>query len=181
MKRILLVIGLLGLLSSQAVAATTPPSLSKVASTFAMRQVTASCEEQDEKGSPYSVGAWGYVKIPTAKQSVEHLDADLCRADLALNDPTIDPYMRAMGVLVIVHESYHLRRWGGAGSEGQAECQAIRHWKIGASLLGATPETIAALWPWALAAHYEETNIFNFFTGDRPYRDDACDIPPLQP
>lgn len=181
MKRLLLVLVLLSLLASQAVAATTPESLSKVASTFAMRPVQTSCEEQGEKGSPYSLGAWGYVKIPTAKQTVEHIDADLCRAALAVNDSSLDPYVRAMGVLVIVHESYHLRRWGAAGSEAQVECQAIRHWRIGAMFLGATPETIAALWPWALAAHYEETNIFNIFTGTRPYRDDACDIPPLQP
>lgn len=153
--------------------------LNAVASIFAQRPVVARCMEPDEQDSPDSLGAWGYVRVPAGKQTKEQLDADLCRAAQTLNDPSVSPYLRAMSVLVLVHESYHLRRWGGSGSEAKVECRAIRHWGVGARLLGATEETVAALWPYALAAHYEETNLVSWTTGEHPYRDDSCDVPSL--
>lgn len=135
----------------------------------------------EERGEvPGSLGVWGYVRIPTAKQRAEFVDAMLCDAARAVNDSSIPAWNRAMGVLVLVHESYHLRRWGAAGNEAKVHCQAIRHWRVGAALLGASDATITDLWPWALAAYYEEANLQPLFSLERhPYRDDDCKVPPL--
>ena len=110
----------------QATAWSREPTLSPVASIFAMRPVSVRCYEGVEDGSPAVEGAWGYVKKPLGRAKYAAIDGTLCAAALHLNDESIDAYHRALGVLVLVHESYHLRRWGNASNEAKVECQAIR-------------------------------------------------------
>lgn len=154
--------------------------LNAVASIFAQRSVVARCMTQDEKDSPFSYNAWGYVLMPTGKQRAEQLDTKVCLGARGVNDASIPRWQRALGVMVLIHESYHLRRWGYAGDEAKVQCQAIRHWKVAARLMGASEEAVAELWPWALAAHYEEANLVDWF-GNFPYRYDACQVPWLEP
>lgn len=139
--------------------------------------MVALCYAAGEANSPESFGAWGYVKKPLGKQKAMHLDPEICAGASDVN--TGDPFMRALSVLVVVHESYHLRRWGAAADEAKVECMAVRHWKVGAAMLGATPESIAELWPYALVAHYELSNLSDWF-GNKPYYQEDCQVPPLR-
>lgn len=154
-------------------------TLNKAATIFAMRDVSANCYSPTENGSPDLQDAWGYVDIPTSAQSFMHIDEELCNDAININDNTIDPEMRALSVLVIVHESYHLRNWGASGNEAKVECKAIRHWKYGAHFIGATNETIKELFPYALILHYRETQLFDYTTGKFPYYDPSCVVPSL--
>lgn len=156
----------------QATAWNKQPTLSAVASVFAMRPVNVRCYNSTEDGSPALERAWGYVKTPLWRARYTAIDGRLCDAALTINDPSIDRFYRALGVLVLIHESYHLRKWGAAGNEAKVECQAIRHWKVGARLLGATESTLEDLWPMALAQHAEITRIVE-------YDDPSCRVPPL--
>ncbi len=144
-----------------------------------MRPVVAKCYAPGEANSPDSLGAWGFVYQPIGQQKDMHLDPLVCQGALSVNDPLVPAWQRALGVMVLIHESYHLRRWSAAGNEAQVQCRAIRHWKVGMRILGASEETITELWPFALVAHYELSNISDWF-GERPYRDDNCNVPRLK-
>ena len=86
-------------------------------------------------------------------------------------DPGLPLWQRAVGTLVLVHEAYHLRHWASWRSEAKVECQAIRHFTVGAQLLGASPELTNELLPFALAAHQRMVTLF------REYRDPGCKLP----
>lgn len=156
------------------------PTLSTVASIVAMRPVGVRCFDLAESESPGSYGAWGYVRKPIGRARYAAVEGILCDAALRVNDPAVSETHRALGVLVVVHEGYHLRRWGGAGDEGKVECKAIRHWKVIARMLGASEAAIAELWPTALALHAEQTRIFDVGTGTYPYDEPGCAVPPLE-
>ena len=154
--------------------------LSQAASIFSMKEVEVRCYDGEEDGSPSLYGAWGYVEPPLAPQTIIHIEDDLCSGALLINEPNVEKWRRSLGVLVIVHEAYHLRRWGGAGSERKVECKAIRHWKVAARILGATEETIDQLWPYALTQHYILADIRSTSNPDnRIYFDPLCIVPPL--
>jgi len=184
MKRILVLLALFVLVPATAVArpeTTSDARLDAVASTFAMRRVGMKCYRQEEPDSPWGYGAWGYVIKPLGKQKFGHLDVDVCEGALRINDETLPGWQRAIGSLVLIHESYHLRRWSGAASEAKTECKAIRHWKVGARMLGATEETVEDLWGEALASHYRLAEYTDWMDGSRPYYDPTCEVPPLIP
>jgi len=156
--------------------------LNEVASWIAMRPVEVFCYLDDEDEAPWTYGSWGYVDKPLGKQSYEALDFRLCEGAQNINDTNILKWQRALGVLALTHESYHLRRWGGAGDEAKVECKAIRHWRYTAQKFGATNEIIEDLWPLALALHYKLTNYVDYdknFNQIRPYYDPNCKVPPL--
>lgn len=180
MKRLLLVILGWALLSAPAYAYTTDQRLDQFASIFAMREVEVYCYDKLEAGSPYLEGAWGYVYIPLARQTAAHLDGRLCEGALRVNDTSLPRWQRTLGVAVIVHESYHLRRWGAAGNEAKVQCKTIRNFKVAARLLGATEETVEDLWPMALAVHYRLAG-YRDWTGRRPYYDPKCQVPHYLP
>lgn len=166
------------LLTGTASAYWSPPELSRVASVFAQRPVQVRCYDQSETDSPGWLGAWAYVNKPLAKARWLAMDGVLCQALVYRTDLRL----QALAVLALVHESYHARRWGAAGSEAKVECQAIRHWKVGAELLGVP--NIEWLWPYALAIHYEETTINDPFSSvhgapSHPYYDPTCEVPRL--
>jgi hypothetical protein len=59
-----------------------------------------------------------------------------------------------MGVLVLVHEALHLRRWRHADDEAAVECAAISNFKRAVIELGGSDQESERLWPWALALHW---------------------------
>lgn len=131
-----------------------------VASTFAMHPVTVLCPADD----PAWEFAWGYVWL------VEHdeiyITPYLCDALADVNDDGFGLSRRALAILVLTHESYHQRlSWGSRGDEARTECKAIRHFRVAAMLLGASPELATRLrvyalqWHWRLAARIPEYNL----------------------
>jgi hypothetical protein len=113
--------------------------LERVASVFALRAAEVRCPSTDEWvadpiwGDPTQTRAWAYTDM-IHEHIVMH--PALCAGAAAVNDATLPLWQRATGALVLVHEAYHLRRWGGRWDEGRVECRAIRHFRVGAELLG---------------------------------------------
>jgi hypothetical protein len=152
-----------------------PPDLQRVAAIFAMREAEVRCPSMEEwvndpiwGTAPNPSRAWGYTDMVN-----DHivLQPALCSGALAVADPAVPSWQRATGVLVLVHEAYHMRLWRWRRNEAKVECQAIRHFKVGARLLGASPELANELLPSALAAHARMVRLYP------EYRDDKCNLP----
>jgi hypothetical protein len=110
-----------------------PENLARVASVFAMEPVTVECVTAAE--DPWIGMAWGYVQL---FYPVVYLDAYLCAALVDVRSGQFSLKRRAIAVLVLTHEAYHLRRaWSGRASEAETECKAIRHFTYAAQFLGA--------------------------------------------
>ncbi|HET9674847.1 MAG TPA: hypothetical protein VFP31_08535 [Gaiellaceae bacterium] len=169
-----LVIGLLLVEAPSASAYERPGELERVAAVFALRDAEVRCPSTDEWigdpvwGGPTQPRAWGYTNM-IREHIVMH--PTLCAGATAVDDTTLPGWQRATGVLVLVHEAYHLRRWGGRWDEARVECRAIRHFRVGAELLGASTEVANDLLPYALAAHQRMVTLFP------NYRDPSCKLP----
>ena len=160
-----------------------PPLLERVAAYFAMRPAELRCPSLEEWTSdpiwgsaPASGRAWGYTDM---LNDYIVLHPALCAGALAVSDPALPAWQRATGVLVLVHEAYHLRRWRWRRSEPKVECAAIGHFTSAAKRLGASPELANDLLPYALAAHARMVTLFP------NYRARHCTLPlwalPLSP
>ena len=75
-------------------------------------------------------------------------------------------WQRAAGVLVLVHEAYHVRRWAGRWNEAKVECRAIRDFKKAVVLLGGSRELANELLPSALAVHLRMGAVFPEYRAD---------------
>jgi len=157
-----------------------PALLENVAAHFARRSAEVRCPSMEEWVADPIWGTWpdvwGYTEM------IHHyivLHPALCAGSLAVSDPALPLWQRAVGTLVLVHEAYHLRRWKWQWNEAKVECQAIRHFTAGAELLGASPELGNELLPFALAAHQHMVMLFPV------YRDHHCKLPlwtsPMRP
>jgi hypothetical protein len=179
-------IAVVGIIVSAVLLAETPASaydrpaeLTRVASIFAKRDADVRCPSMAEwigdpiwGTSPDAERAWGYTAM-LSDYIVLH--PALCAGALAVTDPTVPLWQRATGVLVLVHEAYHVRRWPGRWSEAKVECQAIRHFTAGARQFGASPELANELLPIALAAHWRMVTLYPVY---RPRR---CRLPVWKP
>jgi hypothetical protein len=127
--------------------------LDNLSSVFSQRPMTVQCASKEE--DPMLIQAWGYTpRVPSRWVRVED---KLCVAAL---DPFADPLWRGLAISVIIHESYHQRlSWSARLNEGKVECQAIRHFRVGAQMLDATAEEATALLPYALFWYFQETTI----------------------
>jgi hypothetical protein len=168
-------IGAALLVAPAALAYDKPSELQRVASVFAMRTGEVRCPSNEEwihdpiwGIAPNPSRAWGYTDM-IDEYIVLH--PALCAGALAVADEGIPPWQRATGVLVLVHESYHLRRWRWRRDEAKVECQAIQHFRAGARLLGGSPELANELLPYALAAHARMVSLFP------EYNDRRCRMP----
>jgi hypothetical protein len=175
-RRALVVLVLAGLLGAPPASAyDRPPALEGVASYFAGHPAEVRCPSMEEwirdpiwgnDANPQR--AWGYTDMLN-----EHivLHPALCEGALAVTDATVPAWQRATGVLVLVHEAYHLRRWTFRRDEAKVECRAIRHFTVGTELLGASREFANDLLPYALAAHARMVRLFP------EYNDSRCKLP----
>ena len=160
-----------------------PPLIEQVASIFALRPVEVRCPTMEEWVTDPIWGtatnpqrAWGYTDMVNDFSVIHPL---LCAGAGAVTDTAVPAWQRATGALVLVHESYHLRHWSGRNGEAKVECQAIRHFRQSAELLGASAELANDLLPYGLAAHARMVRLYP------NYRDQACKLPlwtlPMQP
>jgi hypothetical protein len=152
-----------------------PAELQRAASVFAMRDAEVRCPSSDEwihdpiwGTAPNPSRAWGYTDMI---DDYIVLHPELCAGAVAVSDRAVPAWQRATGVLVLVHEAYHLRRWAWRRNEAKVECQAIRHFRAGAAVLGASPQLANELLPYALAAHARMVRLFP------EYRDATCKLP----
>lgn len=137
--------------ASPALAEYESPKLAAVASVFAMQPVTVTCSTPAEDW--LLEGAWGYVFL---FDPVVHTSPYLCEAAEHVTDPVYGLSVRALAVMVVTHEAYHLRKqWSDRGDEGKVQCRAIRHFRYAAQMLGASPELATELRAYALYHHWK--------------------------
>jgi hypothetical protein len=82
---------------------------------------------------------------------------DLCPILAQLRYSDADDSTKALAVLTLLHESYHLRHWAWRLDEARVECQAIRHFRVGVRVLGGSQELADRLLPHALDWHAKIT------------------------
>jgi hypothetical protein len=99
------------------------------------------------------------------------LAPEVCEGARGVADPRLAPQERALGILVLVHEALHVRRWKNRWVEARVECLAIRDFTLGAVLLGGTPEEAAELLPYGVAAHRQMGEL------SPQYADPTCALP----
>jgi hypothetical protein len=97
---------------------------------------------------------------------------DLCPILDNLAQSTADDSTKALAVLTLVHESYHVRHWSWRWNEARVECQAIRHFRIGVLVAGGTHALADRLLPFALSWHAH-------ITQNRAYAFRRCKVPHL--
>lgn len=141
--------------------------LARVGSAFAGHSESVVCSTVAE--DDHLSNAWGYTD---PEKTYVVLRSELCATALDVN---ADPLIRALGIKVLVHESYHQRHWKWRRDEGRVECQAIRHFKVAAQMLGSTPEQADALMPYALFWYWQQATITDMW--GRSYRYAECGVP----
>lgn len=99
----------------------------------------------------------------------------VCAGALGIGDSAVPAWQQAVGTLVLVHESFHLRRWRHRRDEGKVECQAMTYFTEAAMRLGASAEQAQLLYPYALAFH---ERLLRTFPG---YRERTCRVPLWRP
>ena len=102
--------------------------------------------------------------------AVVELRWDLCPILDDLAGSSADDSTKALAVLTLVHESYHVRHWSWRLNEARVECQAIRHFRVGVRVLGGSQQLADRLLPFALAWHVE-------LARDPVYQLPACRLP----
>lgn len=133
--------------------------LNSWASLFAMRQVTIDCPDPKTWSDDELARGLAYVPIgPPMTSFASHavVSPVVCAGARAVAEghPTAPRWKMALGVLVVVHEAYHLRLWAHRLDEGRVNCEAIRHFKVAVRLLGGSQELADELLPYALSIYW---------------------------
>jgi hypothetical protein len=92
----------------------------------------------------------------------------VCTGANGVGSTQVPRWQQALGVLVLVHESFHLRHWRWRKNEGKVECQAMVYFREAAVRLGATEEEAYDLYAYAIALHLYKVKLFP------EYRDRGC-------
>jgi hypothetical protein len=105
------------------------------------------------------------------QSAVVEFRSDLCPILDNLTNSSADDSTKALAVLSLVHESYHVRHWKWRLNEAHVECQAIRHFRVGVMVLGGSQELADRLFPLGLGWHYHITE------NNAPYFLASCQVP----
>jgi hypothetical protein len=99
----------------------------------------------------------------------------VCRGANGVGAADVPSWQQALGVLVLVHESFHLRHWQWRRNEGKVECQAMVYFREAAVRLGASDAQAYDLYAYAIALHAYKLEVFP------EYRDRRCRLAPWAP
>jgi hypothetical protein len=100
--------------------------------------------------------------------------ADLCPILDNLASSNAEDSTKALAVLTLVHESYHVRHWRWRLNEAHVECQAIRHFRVGVRVLGGSRQLADQLFPLALYWHARITQNPSYYLA-------SCAVPVHDP
>lgn len=158
------------LLAPAASAYEVPPRLNEVARVYSLGVGEVRCPTQAEWEAYYgSAFAWGSTNL---RKDYTTLAPFICAGALTVGSPSVPLWQQAAGVWVVVHEAFHLRHWRFRRDEAKVACQAIVYFRDAAMRLGASEEQAEELYPYALALHIRQAELFSW------YRDKTC-RPPL--
>jgi len=152
-----------------------PTDLRRVASIFAMRDAEVRCPSSAEwiadpiwGTGPNPSRAWGYTDMI---EEYIVLHPALCARGAGRLRRAASAVAAGDGGTRAPTRGLPRAPLEMAPERGQVECQAIRHFTIGAQLLGASPALANELLPFALAAHARMVTLFP------EYRDRTCMLP----
>jgi len=104
-----------------------PTDLRRVASIFAMRDAEVRCPSSAEwiadpiwGTGPNPSRAWGSTDMI---EEYIVLHPALCAGALGVSDALLPLWQRATGVLVLLHEAYHVRHWKWRRNEGKSSAR----------------------------------------------------------
>jgi len=159
------------LAAAPAAAYDTPTRLTEVAHVYSLGVGEVRCPSEPEwEADPHSNSfGWGYTDV---RRDYSVLAPHICEGALHVGASSTPLWRQAAGVLVLVHEAFHLRHWRFRRDEGRVECQAIVYFTEAATKLGASDELANELYPYALALHRNQTQLLLH------YRDPHCIVPP---
>ncbi len=146
-----------------------PARLNEVAQVYSLGIGEVRCPAQDEWDAYYgSAFAWGSTNL---REDYSTLAPFICEGAMGVGSSTVPLWAQAAAVWVLVHEAFHLRHWRFRRNEAKVACQAIVYFRDGAMRLGASDEEAEELYPYALALHIRQTELFSW------YRDGKCRAP----
>jgi hypothetical protein len=140
--------------------------LNAVAAVYSVGSGEVRCPSTDE-WSADSASSFGYA-YTNLRDDYAVLSPLVCAGALGVGSAHVPRWQQALGVLVLVHESFHLRHWRWRKHEGKVECQAMVFFRDAAARLGATETEAYDLYAYAIALHLYKVNLFP------EYRDRAC-------
>jgi hypothetical protein len=143
--------------------------LNDVAHVYSLGVGEVRCATQAEWEAYYgSAFAWGSTNL---REDYATLAPFICQGALAVQSSSLPLWQQAAGVWVLVHEAFHLRHWRFRRNEAKVACQAIVYFKDAATRLGASEAQAEELYPYALALHIRQADLFSW------YRDPTCRAP----
>jgi hypothetical protein len=146
-----------------------PSKLNEIAHVYSLGVGEVRCPTGGEWDAYYgSAFAWGSTNL---REDVTTLAPAMCEGALGVGSASVPVWQQAAGVWVLVHESFHLRRWRFRSNEAKVACQTIVYFRDAATRLGATEAQAEELYPYALALHLRQTQLFSW------YRDPKCIVP----
>jgi hypothetical protein len=147
----------------------TPSRLNEVALVYSLGVGEVRCPSRAEWDAYHgSAFAWGSTNL---REDHTTLAPAVCEGALGVGGDTVPLWQQAAGAWVLVHEAWHLRHWRFRRDEAKVECQAIANFRDAAMRLGASEAEAEELYPYALALHIRQTELFSW------YRDKSCRVP----
>jgi hypothetical protein len=150
-----------------------PSRLNDVARTYSLGTGEVRCPSAAEWEADFG-SSFGYA-YTNLVQDYAVLSPLVCAGADAVGSTRVPGWQQALGVLVLVHESFHLRRWRWRRNEGKVECQAMVYFREAAVALGATESEAYDLYAYAIALHDYKLKVFP------QYRDRSCRLTPWAP
>lgn len=146
------------IVTGRAAAYDQPQSLHEVAMVYSLGVGEVRCPSRTEWDADFG-SAFGYAYTHLGRDYTV-LSPTVCAGALGVGSAAIPEWQQALGVLVLVHESFHLRHWRWRRDEGKVECQALVYFREAATRLGATPVQAYDLYAYAIALHRYKASVF---------------------
>jgi len=157
--------------ASAAGAHDTPAQLNELARFYSLGVGEVRCPSQTEwDADPRRASfSWGYTNV---RKDYSVLPPLICTGALNVGSSSVPAWQQAAGVWMLVHEAFHLRHWRYRRNEAKVGCQTIVYFTDAAARLGASDAQAQQLYPYALALHDLEIDLYPW------HRDPNCIVPP---
>jgi hypothetical protein len=148
-----------------------PAVLNDVARVYSRGVGEVRCPSQEEwNADPHRASfSWGYTNV---RRDYSVLPPLICAGATNVGGSSVPGWQQAAGVWMLVHEAFHLRHWHFRRNEAKVGCQTIVYFTDAAVRLGASESQAHQLYPYALALHYLELDLYPW------HRDPDCIVPP---
>jgi hypothetical protein len=140
--------------------------LNEVAAVYSLGAGEVRCPSNEEWNADFA-SSFGYA-YTNMRDDYAVLSPLVCEGAKGVGAARVPDWQQALGVLVLVHEAFHLRHWRWRRNEGKVECQALVYFREAAARLGASEAHAHSLYAYAVALHHYKVGLFP------EYRDRSC-------